>query len=564
MEWTKGDNSDERYASSIPKAGIPPPSYARDARDHYRPFEPSSAPLMSPPRDETYTSSTGYSTALASKYAPTGRARLAPRGIQMESHEVKVPRHSEPPPLSTIKAITSDAALFAPTRHGVKHTISPEKLGQHEVRPEYKMAHRTSPRPSSCSDELDAASKAYKGAPSFMEEPRSTYRSPTELSTAYKLDKSPVTSYMPVVKNATGNAGSRSHMAIEVPPSAAPPSARSDSNTTGNTQDLRRLVDEAFAAIDDTKAQHAVLFDFSTTPLRFDVQVADRAIESMEHMVRALTAARDRLHQLSHTDIPARQVFEDISGSHSPKATRRFSRNDTASLRRSEPAPFIEDSNHRRHNADGNAMDVAYTQSPTRSGTSYQDVAIHDNSNEFSFDQHTRSPSFGMTSRTVPDATYRKQRDDEIPSMSFGFEEMSGCQRGRVVSIESVDSNGPGSSLPTKVTPPPSAGRSMFAEFDRKMQEIRDSLNAIASREALPMPSLTLTSHPEPAKPMKSESFEEYLKAFKSDFAKFNTPRASRDTDNPAISPDKLSIACAAKVSKHDVDSGPRPPYSMP
>ncbi|KAF0754028.1 hypothetical protein AaE_005488, partial [Aphanomyces astaci] len=156
--------------------------------------------------------------------------------------------------------------------------------------------------------------------------------------------------------------------------------------------------------------------------------------------------------------------------------------------------------------------------------------------------------SFGSAPRDLPSGRFSDESSSRKPKDDDGLS----YHRARLLSTDTSihDAAAPVSYIPTKVVPPPSGGRSMFAEFDRKMKEIRDSLNAIASREALTLPPTSyLPQEPatsSSAKAIKTESFDEYFNAFKTDLAKFTASPLRGKHDTPSPSPDKASVNVSA------------------
>ncbi|KDO31926.1 hypothetical protein SPRG_03142 [Saprolegnia parasitica CBS 223.65] len=221
---------------------------------------------------------------------------------------------------------------------------------------------------------------------------------------------------------------------------------------------VHRLVQDAYRAIDEMKQAHQVLFNNDTMPQRYDSILAEAAATSVEKATRALTRARDH--------------FRDFCS-----VATQFARDDpiTSSSSTHEPTCTTE----------------------TRSQA----------------DRYVPSELRESPSRTASTESWSTPRHE---SMSFDARDTS-AQTEYKPSVAFAQQRAPAAS-PTQPATTTEGRNSMFADFDRKMQEIRMSLSAIASREPYTGGNTRDAAPPvETPQPNYRGSFEEYLKEFKRD-----------------------------------------------
>ncbi|KAF0686672.1 Aste57867_21514 [Aphanomyces stellatus] len=392
----------------------------------------------------------------------------------------------------------------------------------------------------------------------------------------------------------TSAVASTSSLAPPLPVSSFSSFAMDDSPSI-DMQDIQQLVRDAYVAIDDMKSTHDVLFNFSSevprcnddpprantkqTPPQYDTAVADRALKSVDHVVRALADARERFRRVCHQQPKHRLKDSPLPSSVAAAAPS------SSSNRRQSPLPLHSLASDAPYTSPSRRDDLLPWKDTSRSSSAaarkYRERMMSDD-DEATYERVTRPSSTSLDPLVARSGERRQQPDDtneRTTTTTF---------RARLLSTDTHDgeTGAPVSYVPAKMVQPPSTARSsMFADFDRKMQEIRNSLNAIASREALvmsPPPSISSAASnqtvaaaapAEYASSAKASSFDEYFKAFKKDLARFSTPNHQLVDDddndaNPAFDP-KASPFCQheyAKGSPNPTDrrSSYREPHATP
>ncbi|CAK5103849.1 unnamed protein product [Aphanomyces euteiches] len=469
-DW-KDDGLDERFVASAKKYSMST-SYSRDL---YPPRQPNDD------YDKTnYSARTAYEAPPASTLtydSPTLQRRVSPRDLPTERNTATQDDRIQRP--SSKYSLVSSFDLPSSYSNGRVQDLSEQ---QREPAEEYKTATRA---PTETYKTHVRGERTPPGPPSehhYAPTPEDGMYAPPRQSFhgSYELDKE---RYGGRSRNLNQNAKHElpQRSSQPTPPQSKMSPPRRPPHDTTSVEEVKRLVQSAFDAIHNMKANHEELLDF--TKMHFDENTASRAVESVDNVVQALTEVRKRFRQLCQ-DTPAQ---------------KQTSEEKVSSLARDE-----------------GLNDMAYKYSAC---STTESAFTNNRSSERPIPKESSRPSASKTtdySAKTPVAEYK----------------------------------------PSKLTS--SSGRNMFAEFDRKMQEIRNSLNAIASREAMALPTLKPRQSGGPPSTSKSSSssFDEYMKTFKSDLANLSP----NNYDNPAMDTSPLK----PHRDKLDFDFITREPYSTP